>query len=114
MLERQNLLPGTRQGIKLLKQDESRHIAYGIFLLSRLIAVDDAVWEHIEERMNELLLLAAGVIDEAFAAYETMPFGLEIGEFSDYALNQFQRRIERIEQARGKSLEEIEQHITTD
>jgi ribonucleoside-diphosphate reductase beta chain len=114
MLERQDLLPGTRQGIKLLKQDESRHIAYGIFLLSRLIAADDAVWEHIEERMNDLLLMAAGVIDEAFTAYETMPFGLEIAEFSDYALTQFQRRIERIEQARGKSLAEIEQTSPTD
>ncbi|MDX1416829.1 MAG: R2-like ligand-binding oxidase, partial [Candidatus Promineifilaceae bacterium] len=36
VLEREDIMPGVRQGIKLLKQDESRHIAYGIFLISRL------------------------------------------------------------------------------
>jgi ribonucleoside-diphosphate reductase beta chain len=38
MLERNDLLPGLRKGIALLKQDESRHIAYGVYLLSRLVA----------------------------------------------------------------------------
>ena len=37
VLDQQNIFPGQRQGITLLKQDESRHIAYGIYLLSRLL-----------------------------------------------------------------------------
>lgn len=108
MLERNDLLPGTRAGLRLLKQDESRHIAYGIFLLSRLIAADDGVWQHIELRMNDLIMLALGVIDEAFAAYEQVPFGLVLEDFTDYALSQFQKRLERLEAARGRSLAEIE------
>jgi ribonucleoside-diphosphate reductase beta chain len=108
MLERHNLLPGVRQGIRLLKQDESRHIAYGVFLLSRLIASDDAIWEHIEGRMNELIMHALGVIDEAFAAYTVVPFGLVLEDFTGYALNQFQKRLDRLEAARGRSLEAIE------
>lgn len=40
ILDTHNLMPGVREGIRLLKQDESRHIAYGIYLLSRLIAAD--------------------------------------------------------------------------
>jgi ribonucleoside-diphosphate reductase beta chain len=109
MLEARDLMPGTREGLHLLKQDESRHIAYGIYLLSRLIAADDTVWTHIEERMSELLLHAMGVIDEAFSCYEVMPFGLQIETFSDYALAQFQKRLARLEAARGSSLAEVEQ-----
>jgi ribonucleoside-diphosphate reductase beta chain len=108
MLEANDLMPGTRQGIRLLKQDESRHIAYGVYLLSRLIAADDAIWGLVEARMGELLLHAMGVIDEAFACYERMPFGLEMDTFSDYALGQFQKRVERLEFARGRSLAEVE------
>ncbi len=108
MLEANNLMPGTRQGIRLLKQDESRHIAYGIYLLSRLVAADDAVWPLIEGRMGELLMHAMGVIDEAFSCYDVMPFGLEMDTFSTYALGQFQKRLERLEAARGRSLAEIE------
>lgn len=108
MLEAHDLMPGTRKGIRLLKQDESRHIAFGVYMLSRLIAADDAIWAQIEARMGELLLHAMGVIDEAFACYEVMPFGLEMDTFSAYALGQFQKRLERLEGARGSSLAEIE------
>lgn len=108
MLEAHNLMPGTREGIRLLKQDESRHIAYGVYLLSRLIAADDAIWGLIEGRMGDLLLHAMGVIDEAFACYAVMPFGLEMDVFSTYALGQFQKRLARLEAARGRSLAEVE------
>ncbi|MFV9504121.1 MAG: R2-like ligand-binding oxidase [Oscillochloridaceae bacterium umkhey_bin13] len=108
VLEAQNLMPGTRQGVRLLKQDESRHIAYGVYLLSRLIAADDAIWEQIEGRMNELVMHAVGVIDEAFSAYAVMPFGLQIETFTDYALSQFQKRLNRLEAARGQSLAAVE------
>ena len=104
MLERNDLMPGVRRGVYLLKQDESRHIAYGIFLLSRLIAEHEGVWEHIEERMNSLITHALGVIDEAFNAYEVMPFGLVIEDFTTYALSQFQKRLDRLEQARGSNI----------
>lgn len=113
MLEAHDLLPGTRAGIRLLKQDESRHIAYGIYLLSRLIAADDAIWEQIVTRMNELVMHALGVIDEAFSAYDQMPFGLELETFTGYALGQFQKRIDRLEAARGRSLAEIDQSTAT-
>ncbi len=108
MLTKNNLLPGTREGIRLLKQDESRHIAYGIYLLSRLIAADDSIWDQIENRMSDLVIPAIGVIDDAFSCYAEMPFGLSMDDFTDYALRQFQKRLDRLEQARGKSLAEID------
>ncbi|OAN41058.1 ribonucleotide-diphosphate reductase [Chloroflexus islandicus] len=114
ILDTHNLMPGVREGIRLLKQDESRHIAYGIYLLSRLIATDQRIWDHIVERMNELLLHAMGVIDEIFASYDEMPFGLQVEMFSNFALNQFQRRLNRLEMACQQSLAEIEGLATDD
>lgn len=106
-LAAQDILPGTRQGIQLLKQDESRHIAYGIYLISRLIAEDASLWEVAEAQMNDLLLPALGVIGDAFAQYDPMPFGLVEADFAEYAASQFEKRLNRLERARSLSLEEI-------
>ncbi len=106
-LERNGLLPGQCRGIRLLKQDESRHIAYGVYLISRLIAADDALWDVAEATMNELLGPALGVVGDIFGSYPVMPFGLEEGIFADYAIDQFQKRIARIERARGATLEDV-------
>lgn len=101
-LERNNLMPGVRQGILLLKRDESRHIAYGVFLLSRLIAADPQLWPVIEQRMNQLMPLAMQIITEIFSAYDDMPFGLRFEEFSTIAMTNFGRRLQRIEKARDQ------------
>jgi ribonucleoside-diphosphate reductase beta chain len=101
VLEGADILPGMRRGVALLKQDESRHIAYGVYLLSRLVAEHgDPVWEAIERRFERLLPLALGVVGEIFAPYETIPFGLSPDDFLGFATTQFQRRFERIERAR--------------
>ncbi len=108
-LERNNLLPGQRKGVAYLKQDESRHIAYGVFLLSRLIAENDGLWGVVEETMNGLVMPALGVINEAFSHYEVIPFGLVEDDFVNYAMGQFQKRLARIEKARGASIEDVYQ-----
>ncbi len=108
VLQRNGLLPGQVRGIQLLKQDESRHIAYGIYLISRLIAVDPSLWQVAEDAMNELLPLAMDIIGDAFTPYDPVPFGLSPADFTDFAISQFQKRLERLERARGASLEEID------
>jgi ribonucleoside-diphosphate reductase beta chain len=108
VLQRNSLMPGQVRGIQLLKQDESRHIAYGIYLLSRLIAVDPSLWQVAEDAMNELLPLAMDVIGDVFTPYDPVPFGLSPADFTDFAISQFQKRLERLERARGASLEEID------
>lgn len=109
MLERNNLLPGLRKGIAYLKQDESRHIAYGIYLLSRLIAEHPQEWQTLESQMNSLLPFALGVVSDAFARYEVVPFGLVEEDFIHYAMDQFSKRFERLEKARTANLEELHQ-----
>lgn len=107
MLERNDLLPGLRKGIALLKQDESRHIAYGVYLLSRLVSAQPELWDELQKQMNSLLPAAIGVIGETFGAYEVTPFGLVEEDFINYAMEQFSRRSERLEKARGASMDDI-------
>lgn len=104
-----NIMPGTTRAVDLLKQDESRHIAYGIFLISRLIAQDHTLWDSAQATMNALLMPALGVITEAFAHYDPVPFGLKVENFVNYAMMQYQKRFARIERAQSMSLAEIEQ-----
>lgn len=107
ILERNDLLPGLRRGISYLKRDESRHLAYGVFLISRLVAEHEEVWPAVERRMDELLELATELIQEIFGAYKVVPFGLRVDDFLEFAMAQFQRRYARIEKARGQTLEQI-------
>ncbi len=112
MLERNNIMPGLRQGINLLKRDESRHIAYGVFLISRLVAQDKELWPAVESRMSELLPLALGVVQETDTIEDPeaeRPFGLRVEDYMDYAMSQFQKRWARIEKARNQTLEELYQ-----
>ncbi len=107
-LTRNGILPGMQQAVAHLKSDESRHLAYGVFLLSRLVVEGgEEIWRTIEARMGELLGPAIAIIGEFFAAYDPMPFGLELDEFTAFATSQFQRRVERIEKARHQTLDEI-------
>ena len=106
-LERNGLMPGQCHGVRLLKQDESRHIAYGLYLMARLLTAEPALWSVAEATMNALLPLALGVIDEIFGAYETLPFGLTQEEFVGYAIDQFQKRLAWLERVRGGPLVEL-------
>ncbi|MEM7332866.1 MAG: R2-like ligand-binding oxidase [Chloroflexota bacterium] len=107
VLDQNEIMPGVRKGIYLLKQDESRHIAYGIYLLSRLISEDASLWEVAQNTMNQLLPLGLGIISDVFSAYDPMPFGLKETDFSNYAVSQFSKRLTRVEKARGTVLEDI-------
>jgi ribonucleoside-diphosphate reductase beta chain len=96
-LSKEDLLPGLREGLYHLKQDESRHIAYGVHLLERLVGADPALWAVVETRMNELLPLALGVVDEGFARFgDESPFGLRKDDIAAFASSQFATRLERI------------------
>lgn len=98
ILEQRGLMPGMQDLVTHVQRDEARHLAYGVSLLSRLVAEHGApVWDVIEARMTALLGPALGVIGEIFERYDPMPFGLTPDLFVDFALGQFQKRMDRIE-----------------
>lgn len=105
-LERNDLMPGLREGIALVKRDESRHIAYGVHLLSRLIADDPVLWEVAEQQMAELLGPAMAFIEESFQDYGPVsPLGVPLDELAEFAQGQFTKRLDRIR--RGAAEEEV-------
>ena len=108
-LESNQKLPGLLDGIRLLARDESRHIRYGVFLLNRLINQVPTGWDVMNQRMNELLGPALGVVTEFWEHYddENGPFGQRLEPYLDYASTQFDKRMKVLERDRGKSIEEI-------
>lgn len=96
MLTDNDMLPGLREGIGLLKRDESRHIAYGLYLIKRLIDAHPELKSLLEREAGRLLDVAIDVVDEMFEPYEVMPFGLDKSWFIDYAMNQFRKRMEKL------------------
>ncbi len=107
MLNERHILPGLQQVISLVKRDESRHIAFAVYFLSRLIAEHgDVAWSAFEQRMNELLPLAMEFYSYSYPGGES-PFGIDTGVFRTYAETQFRKRMERIARARGQSVEDV-------
>lgn len=96
--QRRNVLPGLRQGIEYVKRDESRHIAYGIYALQRLIRNNAALMEFVNDELNRLLPFALGVIPDAIAPYgDDVPFGIDLMEMTEFAIDQFNKRLNAIE-----------------
>jgi ribonucleoside-diphosphate reductase beta chain len=110
-LTENGLLPGMQRFVGLLKRDESRHLAFAVYFLSRLMAEHgDVVWNAFQERMNELLPYTLGVINDSYddnPVDEPMPFNVEREEVLAYAMSQFQKRVSRIERARHQTLDEV-------
>jgi ribonucleoside-diphosphate reductase beta chain len=98
VLSATGMMPGLLQGIQLIKRDESRHIAYGVFLISRLVSQDPTLWPAVEELMQS-----------HFAVIERNQVENEAPEsIRLYARQQFEKRLARIAKARGQSLEQID------
>lgn len=96
--QRKNVLAGLTQGIEFVKRDESRHIAYGIYALQRLLRAEPELMEFVHEELNRLLPGALGVIAEAVAPYgNDIPFGIDLQEMTEYAIDQFNKRLGAME-----------------
>jgi ribonucleoside-diphosphate reductase beta chain len=105
-----DLMPGLCEGLVNIKRDESRHIAYGVYLLSRLVAEDASIWNVFEDRMNEMFPLTTALVNEGFEEQgsDVTPFGVPQAEILDYATSQFGKRYERISKARGRTLADLD------
>ncbi len=99
MLEATNAMPGLREGLRLIQRDESRHIAYGVFLISRLVAQDKSLWPVVEDYMNRLF---AGIASNQEQNGTPAPVRA-------YARQQFEKRLARISRAREQSPEQVYQ-----
>jgi ribonucleoside-diphosphate reductase beta chain len=115
ILRKYDVMPGTLRGIRLIQQDESRHIRYGVYLLERLIAEHgEPIYQVVRRKMEALEPVALGIHREDYVRLAKRfgrgePAVTEIRRTGalDYAERQYQKRAARIEKARGKRLEEV-------
>jgi ribonucleoside-diphosphate reductase beta chain len=102
------ILPGMQELIRRIGDDERRHMAWGTFTCRRHVAADDANWTVFETRMNELIPSALEAVDQGFALYDPMPFGMSKDEMMEYSADKGMRRFGTINSARGRPVEEID------
>ncbi|MGH3561772.1 MAG: R2-like ligand-binding oxidase, partial [Mycobacterium sp.] len=107
------ILPGMRELIGHIGDDERRHMAWGTFTCRRHVAADDANWAVFETRMNELMPLLPRGVDDSYAIYgDELPFGLSSDELTAYATDKGMRRFGTISSARGRPVAEIDLDYT--
>ncbi|KRF60915.1 R2-like ligand-binding oxidase [Peribacillus butanolivorans] len=107
-LEDNNMMPGLLKGVGLLKKDESRHIAYGTFLLQRIISEHPHIFRQVEKRMAELAPLAIALNMEGYDRFGN-PFDNDKQAVLDFTMKQLAVRMEILARAKGKKIEEIYQ-----
>jgi len=111
VLDSHGILPGLREGIGKIKQDESRHIAYGIYLIARLIADDEKLLDVFDAQMAELLPVGMTLIAEAFEEFaDNIPFNLKPDDYLGYSQLQYEKRYNRVRKAIGASLDDLEKN----
>jgi ribonucleoside-diphosphate reductase beta chain len=103
-LRTRGLMPGITQGLEYVQRDESRHIAFGLYLLSRLLREDPSLWPRIEAKLNYLLPLAQGVFVEVLGDFlPDIPFNLDMNDMILYAGRQYAARYDALERARSNT-----------
>src|SRR3954447_7852036 len=97
VFERDGILPGFLEGFRKISQDEHRHVAYGTWFLQQK-AKDPGLRRRIQERLAELIPIAAGVLTprgyEVGEAYELL--GVRSDEVHGFAFQALTRRLKVI------------------
>ncbi|MQA83774.1 MAG: R2-like ligand-binding oxidase [Streptosporangiales bacterium] len=102
------IFPGMRQLIKLIGDDERRHMAWGTFTCRRHVAADDANWQIVQERIAELTPHVVALVEYRRPGYPDAPFGIPTDLTVRYATDRLSRRLNAIESARGVPVEKID------
>ncbi|WP_306365833.1 R2-like ligand-binding oxidase [Nocardiopsis sp. CC223A] len=107
-----DIFPGMRRIVRLIGDDERRHMAWGTFTCRRHVAADDANWAVVSERLEELLPHVMTTVDRGENAAEATPesarYELPPGELVRYASDRALRRLGAIESARGVPVAQID------
>lgn len=107
-LEADDLLPGLREALVHIQRDESRHIAYGVYLLSRLVADDPGLWDVVAGTLDDLFDHVPGIVEETARFYRDAGSGPRPSDVIEYASGQLQGRLAHVERARDRSPTEVD------
>ncbi|RFU64795.1 R2-like ligand-binding oxidase [Peribacillus glennii] len=104
-LESIGAMPALLKGIGYLKKDEGRHIAYGTFLLQRLISEHPHLFDIVANKMEELTPLAIELNQQGMV--EDSPFGNNFDDTMNFTMKQLSVRMEILAKSKGKKLDDI-------
>jgi hypothetical protein len=104
-LEREDILPGFRAGIRNVSVDEQRHIAFGVKLLAELCADDERCREAAKRMMREIVPWSLALfVPPGFDRSYTECFGFSIEDIYEAGSNSLLARL----RAAGLPLEELD------
>jgi ribonucleoside-diphosphate reductase beta chain len=98
MLSREMILPGLRRALTLLRRDEARHTAFGMYFLGRLITeFGNRAYRAFLDRMGEL----KQVVENSTRQFMSLcgsngAFGVSDEEMVQYSQRRFANRIKQI------------------
>ncbi len=106
-LSKMGKMPGLLKGIEYLKKDESRHIAYGTYLLQRLISEHPHLFDRVIKKLDELAPLALALNVEGMTFEEEEKGKTATSELINFSKKQLMTRIDILSRARTKNINEL-------
>lgn len=110
-----DVLPGFQEGLGLVQKDERRHIAYGTYLIRRIVAEHPETWAFVERRWSEItgpITMMAEVMKERIANGEAPAGRGGYGTIDiEFVVRQCQRRLEMLRVSTDTTADDVE-HAT--
>ena len=104
-------LPGLVEGINLIRQDEGRHVGFGMAKLRDLVQSGAVSPELLDTTVGELVGLVQGTLtpdEETEEAMEDLPEVLEEDELTNYAVSKHTERMGQITDA-AQAIPDVDQ-----
>ncbi|MBA3420811.1 MAG: ribonucleotide-diphosphate reductase subunit beta [Thermoleophilaceae bacterium] len=97
-MEENEIFPGFVEGFEHVARDEHRHVAYGTWYLQQTAGEDDALAERMQQKLQELLPVAAGVLvppgQDPTGEWEIL--GYPSSEITEFGFKSLSRRLKAI------------------
>jgi ribonucleoside-diphosphate reductase beta chain len=103
VLNRRSIMSGLAEMIRHMAGDDARHVAYGTYLVSRLITEHgDAVHDAFMGQIKKLAPLLMDLVTSFFSRYSPpYPFNVDPSTYLDHARELLETRIYIVEKLRG-------------
>jgi len=110
--ERTKTMPGLNQMVRYVARDEARHVAFGTYLISRMVAEHgDSAYEAFMKQMDHLIPITISLFEEYFKPVGSNTKGLFGGvdpsEFVEFSQRMINLRVSIIEKARNMTPQQV-------
>lgn len=98
LIDASRRFPALAAGIRLIRRDEARHIAFGTWLLRELIERRPPLRAVFEEEMESLKPYALGIRQTFEPFGDRLPFGLEARRYVDLSNENYEAQLRAIDE----------------